>query len=441
MGLLKLDASVMKTFYLSLAILSVWLAVSVPEQAAGEATLTVSEHSIRNITTEAVEPLGYFVEDPTLTSSRRLVTPTPFSHDGVRHGAFFFENSYEHQARVNRGRLFCVACFFTCFEGPPESCGGHSTAHASGWADAGTLRLGAHGEAAASFAPGVTFPGNHSAAQADTHAGYKNRFTILPGTSGLPVGAPVRLRWIFRLEGSTTITGGTFPQRTFVFASADLRMNLLRRIGGSPAPVANFRLSTGGTQAFSFDDVSTSTFGSVTHPVAWEAQNNLGQTIRSSDTSEVLYRDRDQLMFNTFSVDTARPPISVPFLDFEANVGETLEIFADLFTDAEVGDIHTFSLSVGSARLNFFGSLEGGIVDPENRGLQIVFEILSLRGDIDGDGDVDQDDLNVLLLDRGKSVSASACGVACDLDDNGTITALDARTLALLCTRSRCATQ
>lgn len=63
----------------------------------------------------------------------------------------------------------------------------------------------------------------------------------------------------------------------------------------------------------------------------------------------------------------------------------------------------------------------------------------AIPGDLDGDSDVDRNDLNILLADRNKSVGDSACGTACDLDGDGTITALDARKLVLLCTRPRCA--
>jgi hypothetical protein len=62
-------------------------------------------------------------------------------------------------------------------------------------------------------------------------------------------------------------------------------------------------------------------------------------------------------------------------------------------------------------------------------------------GDYDGDGDCDMDDLNILLADRNKPVSKSACGQPCDLDGDGVITALDARKFTQFCTRPRCATK
>jgi hypothetical protein len=53
-------------------------------------------------------------------------------------------------------------------------------------------------------------------------------------------------------------------------------------------------------------------------------------------------------------------------------------------------------------------------------------------GDYDGDCDVDRDDLNILMLDRNKSVAESACGARCDLDGDGVITVIDARRHVLM---------
>jgi len=66
---------------------------------------------------------------------------------------------------------------------------------------------------------------------------------------------------------------------------------------------------------------------------------------------------------------------------------------------------------------------------------------VTIPGDIDADGDVDRDDLMILLQDRNKQVEDSTCGVACDLNEDNRISALDARKLVTLCTRFRCATQ
>ena len=62
----------------------------------------------------------------------------------------------------------------------------------------------------------------------------------------------------------------------------------------------------------------------------------------------------------------------------------------------------------------------------------------SIRGDINGDGNVDQDDLNMVLAARN---TVAAPGDPRDLDGDSKVTALDARILTTLCTRTRCATK
>jgi len=66
---------------------------------------------------------------------------------------------------------------------------------------------------------------------------------------------------------------------------------------------------------------------------------------------------------------------------------------------------------------------------------------IAFRFDLDRDGDVDTNDLNIVLANRGVAAAASTCGVVCDFDGDGTITAVDARLLVNQCTRTGCATQ
>ncbi|SEO08290.1 Peptidase_C39 like family protein [Duganella sp. CF517] len=60
-----------------------------------------------------------------------------------------------------------------------------------------------------------------------------------------------------------------------------------------------------------------------------------------------------------------------------------------------------------------------------------------LRGDLDGDGDVDSIDVTAVTAARS---THAAAGDPHDLDGNGRIDALDARIVVTLCTRPRCAT-
>lgn len=60
-------------------------------------------------------------------------------------------------------------------------------------------------------------------------------------------------------------------------------------------------------------------------------------------------------------------------------------------------------------------------------------------GDVVRDNAVDRRDIDVLRADLGKTVGEAVCGIACDLDADGSITVLDARRMATLCTTTNCA--
>jgi hypothetical protein len=127
------------------------------------------------------------------------------------------------------------------------------------------------------------------------------------------------------------------------------------------------------------------------------------------------------------------------FLDASNPTGAIAKLDKDIRADALRALIDQCAVPYLSAtpKETFLSLIDNAITHLQSR---LVLQP-PLPGDLDHDGDVDQDDLNILLADRNKPVGRSACGTACDFDGNGTITALDARKLTLLCTRPRCATK
>ena len=79
------------------------------------------------------------------------------------------------------------------------------------------------------------------------------------------------------------------------------------------------------------------------------------------------------------------------------------------------------------------------VVAYEVSGSTSIYEInaddLLPAGDLDGDGDVDRDDISIIKAHRGQP--ASTCP-KCDIDEDGIITVLDARKLVRMCTCPRC---
>jgi hypothetical protein len=74
-----------------------------------------------------------------------------------------------------------------------------------------------------------------------------------------------------------------------------------------------------------------------------------------------------------------------------------------------------------------------------NSAAATVTIVVPRLGDVDLDGDVDQNDLNAIVARR--NTPADSVNDVKDLDGNGVIDALDARIVATLCTRARCAVQ
>lgn len=81
-----------------------------------------------------------------------------------------------------------------------------------------------------------------------------------------------------------------------------------------------------------------------------------------------------------------------------------------------------------------------GTVVPINTPVDLtVAKRLAVLGDLDGDDDVDKNDINIVLAAKG--TAATGPNDPRDIDKDGQITLLDARKLATMCTRPNCATQ
>ena len=108
--------------------------------------------------------------------------------------------------------------------------------------------------------------------------------------------------------------------------------------------------------------------------------------------------------------------------------------------DASPSDTYTLKVSYGGDTLVLAENVPISDIPAQPYIIESTEEGISQKipGDLDSDGDVDRDDLNILLTYRNQP--ASACP-ECDLDGDGVITVLDARKLVLLCTRPRCATE
>jgi len=126
---------------------------------------------------------------------------------------------------------------------------------------------------------------------------------------------------------------------------------------------------------------------------------------------------------------------SILKLDCE-NDGVIDNTFSPTFIDNSLTEKDTDNDSIPDRIDNCPNTYNPEQVDSNNNGIGDACEITP--GDIDNDGDIDKNDLNILLTYRNQP--ASACP-ECDIDGDGIITVLDARKLVLMCTRPRCATE
>lgn len=95
------------------------------------------------------------------------------------------------------------------------------------------------------------------------------------------------------------------------------------------------------------------------------------------------------------------------------------------------------SILISTPLVKVVQKTSGGIVEIGVAGSSAM--VSSVTGDLDGDGDVDKNDIGIVLAAKG--TVATGPNDPRDVDKDGQITILDARKLATMCTRLNCATQ
>ena len=216
-------------------------------------------------------------------------------------------------------------------------------------------------------------------------------------------------------ESGPAIDGDLVAWHVFQNGSFDI---MARRLGSPPFVVA-------GTDA---DEVSASVSG---NRIAYLTDRDVAVYDVATQTTRRITND---------AFDQSAVVIHGNLITWTDDRNGNRDVFVHDLTDASTYQVTDDPLD------QTLGDLDGNRIVFHDRRIenfnvwQLLINITHDRraGDIDGDADVDMNDFNTLLRDRNRTVAASSCGVACDLDGDGMITVLDGRKLMLLCTRSRC---
>lgn len=312
---------------------------------------------------------GFPVDLPGLVRNDDFDEPLGL-HGGHEDAAFTRDRLYADGERVNTSRAFGGL-------GPVRGTieAGHSISVTTGYADAGSNELGGRAEANA----GSLGPASVGAATSSMRI--EKRITIGAGDSGLADGDLVTLRWVIDGHGILEVGGRSYPNDSGATASVGFDILMLRGPTGS---CGGFDCQHGAL-AISLDLLTSLAVADVTpvqpgDPTArlirhdtWTASRNTDNFkaggVFDSGTTEVEVglpvTHEDVSVGRSEGVDTGADPLFLDWIDFEANVGETLKLTMSLDVYANLG-------GWGSAESDFFGSFDGHVEDPLARGL--VFE-------------------------------------------------------------------
>jgi hypothetical protein len=345
-----------------------------PGTAHALAELEVTEYSRGSPGASAT--FGYFrLSDPDLVSHTETVTPVLDGTGDVMAGYTYL---YRDGVRVNPGHFGGGAVISYPLPG-------HSYAKASGYADAGANTLGGYTNMGA-FA--YVLAGDHaSTAAATTKTKIQFTFVIGAGSSGAAAGDPATgLRWEFGTDGDLSVWGTTYPQGTLASASGEFQGMILRGPTGLCGPLlfdcqrnayaASVDLSTSIAAQSRTPNSPGDLTGQVTRSRSWDARNNStlwgGGTLITQggvyNESVVLAHGENDPLGYVAGIHTGGFPLGLDFIDFDATVGETLKLTAELTAAASLD-------GVGGANADMFGSFSTRVFDPLGRGYDISFSM------------------------------------------------------------------
>ena len=312
---------------------------------------------------------GFPVDAPGLVTNNDSETLLGL-HGDHDDAAFTRDRLYADGERVNTSRSFGGL-------GPVRGTieAGHSISVTTGYADAGSNELGGWAEADA----GSQGPASSGAGTSSMRI--EKRITIQAGDSGLADGDLVTgLRWVIDGHGILEVGGRSYPNHSAASASVGFDILMLRgptgTCGAFDCPHGALAIALDLTTSLAVSDVTPVQPGDPTARLirhdTWTVSNNIGgfaAHILDSGTTEVELglpvTQEDVSVGRSEGVDTGADPLFLDWIDFEANVGETLKLTMSL-------DVYASLAGWGHAESDFFGSFDGHVEDPLARGL--VFE-------------------------------------------------------------------
>ena len=314
-------------------------------------------------------PGGYYnPTDPTLVSSNQTISD-PWTHNGHEDHRVSNTAYYSSDTAVNRDRVFsaCVPCASNPYAE------GHSNATASGHADAQNLRIGAYASSE-----------NYGAAMgsaASATAQISTLFRVTSGMSGLPDGTVVDLHWLYHLDGSSQVSGHTFPDLSNAVADVDSQAKI-RRLqstgeGEDILASVDFRLNL--TLEDALPDASSNDTAYLSGFQNWNAYGNDGfwqtahQNYAEGFSGEAIDISR------TINVDSRTGMLGLDYVPFQVVVGEWMVIDQrlNLFTSVSGGASPFGPMEYGAAYANYFNTLKSTFefgAASQGLGLQLEFE-------------------------------------------------------------------